>query len=223
MNRLILKYGMPLTVVVLAVFAWVIYQRLSRGWSDIVPLAVAAGIVWLVGAPAFIYLWPRLTVGGFKRAIIKHGFGEGPIPVNTVYAVPSTPSPSESRGSLLATGTDDLLYLGGWLELKDGPLVLHVPEMAGRYYSLQFTNPSDSSNFAYVGTRTTGTGAGEYVLSGPGWSGSVPEGMTHIPSPGHSVLVIGRVFVANESDLPTAYGLAKQVGLAPLGARGLTM
>lgn len=222
MNRLILKYGIPLTVVILAVFAWVIYQRLSRGWSDIVPLAVAAGIVWLVGAPAFIYLWPRLTVGGFKRAIVKHGFGEGPIPVNTVYAMPSTPSPSESRGSLLATGTDDLLYLGGWLELKGGPLVLHVPEMAGRYYSLQFTDPSDSANFAYVGTRTTGTGAGEYVLSGPGWNGSVPEGMTHIPSPGNSVLVIGRVFVANESDLPTAYGLAQQVGLAPLGARGLT-
>lgn len=221
MNRLILKYGIPLTVVILAVFAWVIYQRI-RGGTDIVPLAVAAVIVWLVGAPAFIYLWPRLTVGGFKRAIVKHGFGEGPIPVNTLYAMPSTPSPSESRGSLLATGTDDLLYLGGWLELKDGPLVLHVPEMAGRYYSLQFTNPSDSSNFAYVGTRTTGTGAGEYVLSGPGWSGSVPEGMTHIPSPGHSVLVIGRVFVANESDLPTAYGLAKQVALGPLGARGLT-
>jgi hypothetical protein len=29
------------------------------------------------------------------------------------------------------------------------------------------------------------------------------------------VLVVGRVFVENDNDLPTAYGLAKQIRLAP--------
>ncbi|GAP59137.1 hypothetical protein AHiyo1_23660 [Arthrobacter sp. Hiyo1] len=93
MNRLILKYGRPLTAVILAVFAWVIYRRIANG-DGIVPLVIAAVIVWGLGAPAFIYLWPRLTVNGYKRAILKHGFGEGPIPVNTLYAVPGTSSPS---------------------------------------------------------------------------------------------------------------------------------
>ena len=36
-----------------------------------------------------------------------------------------------------------MLYIGGWLDLRNGPQVLHVPEMAGRYYSVQFTDPSD--------------------------------------------------------------------------------
>jgi hypothetical protein len=40
--------------------------------------------------------------------------------------------------------------------------------------------------------------------------------MEQISSPNHSALVIGRVFVESDSDLPTAYALAKQMQLAPL-------
>jgi hypothetical protein len=73
-----------------------------------------------LGLPAFIYLWPRLTVNGFKRAIVRRGFGGGPIPVNTLYAEPRVSSASPA-GSLMATGTDDVLYVVGWLDLKTGP------------------------------------------------------------------------------------------------------
>ncbi|WP_423183171.1 DUF1254 domain-containing protein [Arthrobacter sp. NyZ413] len=215
MSRLILKFGFPITVVILAIFAWVVYQRISRGWNEVVPLAIAAVAVWVLGAPAFIYLWPRLTVNGFRRAILKHGLGGGPIPINSLYATPLTSSPSAPAGSLLATGTNKLLYVAGWLDLKKGPLVLSVPDMAGRYYSVQFTDPSNSANFAYVGKRATGTQAGEYFLTGPDWNGTVPAGMARISSPHNSALVVGRVFVANESDLPTAYGLAQQIQLVP--------
>ncbi|GAB3118451.1 DUF1254 domain-containing protein [Glaciibacter psychrotolerans] len=216
MNRLILRNGPRVTAVILIIFAFVVYQRISRGWSDVVVLAIAAVIVWAIGVPAFILLWPRLTVGGYKRAIVKRGFGAGPIPVNTLYAVPHTSSPTGSYGSLMATGADDLLYLGGWLDVRGGPHVLHVPNMAGRYYNVQFTDPSDGANFAYVGTRTTGTEAGDYLLTGPGWTGTVPNGLTRIAVPHTSALVIGRVFVASESDLPVAYSLAQQIQLAPL-------
>jgi hypothetical protein len=215
MNRLILKYGRPLTAVILAVFAWVIYRRIASG-DEIIPLAIAAVIVWGIGAPAFICLWPRLTVNGYKRAILKHGFGGGPVPVNTLYAVPGTSSPSASRGSLMATGADDLLYVGGWLDLSKGPQVLHVPDMAGRYFSVQFTDPSSSANFAYVGKRTTGTRAGDYVLSAPGWKGTVPNGMKQISSPMDSALVIGRVFVESDSDLPVAYALAREIQIVAM-------
>ena len=215
MNRLILKYGYPVTGLILAIFAWVIYTRISHR-SDLVTLSVAAVIVWAFGTPAFIYFWPRITVSGFKRAIVKRGFSGGPIPVNTLYAEPTISSASASTGSLMGTGTDDVLYIGGWLDLSKGPQVLHVPEMAGRYYSVQFTDPAKSSNFAYVGKRTTGTEASDYVLSGPGWTGTIPTGMTQIPSPTDSALVIGRVFVGSDSDLETAYALAQQIQLAPL-------
>jgi len=216
MNRLIVKYKYPVTAVILLIFAWVIYSRLSQGLSNIITLAVAAVIVWALGTPTFIYFWPRITVAGFKRAILRRGLSGGPIPLNTLYAEPSISSASASTGSLMGTGTDDVLYVAGWLDLRSGPLVLHVPDMAGRYYSVQFTDPSNSANFAYVGKRVTGTKAGDYALTGPGWKGNVPPGMAQIASPHNAVLVIGRVFVANQSDQAIAYALARQLQVAAL-------
>ena len=216
MNRLILKYKYPITFAILAVLAWVVYRYFSMGGGLLILFIVVAVIVWGLGTCVFLYFWPPITYSAYKRAVVQHGLGGDPIPVNTLYAVPTLSSPSASNSSLLATGTNDVLYVGGLLDLSKGPQVLHVPDMAGRYYSVQFTDPSDGTNFAYVGKRTTGTEAGDYLMSGPGWKGAVSQGMTQIASPNNSVLVIGRVFVESDSDLPTAYGLAKQIQLTPL-------
>jgi hypothetical protein len=170
----------------------------------------------------FTYFWPRMLLSVFKRAILVKGFGDGPIPVNTLYTEPQTlfadPLHAPASASKLATtGVNrDTLLTAGWLELSRGPQVLHVPDMAGRYYSVQFTDPSDNTNFAYVGKRTTGTLAGDYLVGGPGWEGQVPSGMTQISSPNNAVLVLGRVLVESDSDLSTAYDLSKQIQLTPL-------
>ena len=173
MNRLILKYKYPITFAILAVLAWVVYRYFSLGGSQLITFVVVAVLVWGFGTCVFLYFWPPITYSAYKRAVVRHGLGGDPIPINTLYAVPTLSSPAASNSSLLATGTNDVLYVGGWLDLSKGPQVLHVPDMAGRYYSVQFTDPSDGTNFAYVGTRTTGTEAGDYLMSGPGWKGSV--------------------------------------------------
>ncbi len=177
-------------------------------------------VAWAIGTFPFIYFNPHFMYGLFQKAIVQNGLGGGPIPVNTLYAVPNLASPSMTGSKLLTTGENhDTLYIGGWLDLSKGPQVLHVPDMAGRYYSVQFTYPSDGTDFAYVGTRTTGTQAGDYLITGPGWQGTVPSGMTQISTPNNSVLVIGRVLVYSDSDLPTAYGFAKLIQLAPLSSK----
>ncbi len=170
----------------------------------------------------FTFFWPRMLLSVFKRAILVKGFGDGPIPVNTLYTEPQTlfadPLHAPASASKLATtGVNrDTLVTAGWLDLSKGPQVLHVPDMAGRYYSVQFTNPSDNTNFAYVGKRTTGTQAGDYLVSGPGWKGQVPRRITQIASPNNAVLVLGRVLVESDSDLSTAYDLSTQIQLTPL-------
>jgi hypothetical protein len=219
MNRLILRYPYPITAVILLLFAWVVAQRLARGVDAVIPLALAAVIVWPLGTFVFVYLWPRITVGGFKRAILNRGLGDGPIPLNTLYAMPERPSDSAASGGLMATGTDDLVYIGGWLDVAAGARVLHVPEMNGRYYSLQFTDPASGSNFAYVGKRTTGTGAGDFLICERTWTGSVPDAMTRIDVPHRSALVIGRVFAADDDDRRAAHALAKQIQLTPLDSQ----
>jgi hypothetical protein len=215
MNRLILKYSYPITVIILAILAWAVYRIFSAGGSGVVSFVVVAALIWGIGTFVFLYLWPTFAYSAYKRAIVEHGPG-GRIPVNTLYAMPTLSSAAASNASLLATGSDDLLYIGGWLDLSNGPHVLHVPDMAGRYYSVQFTDPSDGTDFAYVGTRATGSVAGEYLITGPGWTGTESQGMTQIASPNKSVLVVGRVMVESESDLSTAYELAKQIRLTPL-------
>lgn len=215
-NRRILQYGYPITVVILAICAWTVYRIFSAGGSGVTRFVVVTVVVWGIGTVVFMYLWPTFAYSAFKRAVVRHGLGGGPIPVNTLYAVPTLASATAPDASLLATGTRDVLYVGGWLDLSKGPLVLHVPEMAGRYYSVQFTDPSNGADFAYVGKRTTGTAAGEYLISGPRWKGTVSQGMTQIASPNNAVLVVGRVFVEGDSDIPVAYGLAQQMRLTPL-------
>jgi hypothetical protein len=179
-------------------------------------------MAWVLGTVLLIYFWPHFVSNIYKKAILNQGFGNGPVPINTLYtepqqlfAEPLTAQPA-SGSNLMTVGVNhDTLLTVGWLDLSKGPQVLHVPDMAGRYYSVQFTDPFDV-DFAYVGSRSTGTQAGDYLITEPGWKGQVPGGMTRIASPNSSVLVLGRVLVYSDSDLATAYGLAKQIQLKPL-------
>jgi hypothetical protein len=179
-----------------------------------VPVTVAA---WLL----ITYLWPRMLLWVFKKAILTRGVGNGPIPINTLQPMPEAlfadPLHAPASASKLATtGVNrDTLYVVGWLDLSKESLVLHVPEMAGRYYSVQFTDPSKNTNFAYVGKRTTGTHAGDYLITGPHWKGRTPGDMQQISSPNTSVFVLGRVFVEDDRDISAAYSLAKQIQLTP--------
>jgi hypothetical protein len=180
------------------------------------------GSVMVVAWFLSIYFYPRLLLYLYKRAILVQGFGDGPIPVNTLQTEPpalfADPlHPPAAASKLATTGVNrDTLLTVGWLDLRKGPQVLQVPDMAGRYYCVQFTDPSNNTNFAYVGKRTTGTQAGDYLLTGPGWQGAVPSGVTQISSPNNAVLVIGRVLVYRDGDIPTAFDLAKQIQLKPL-------
>jgi hypothetical protein len=196
----------------------------GRSWprrhARLFTFLLTAGIVWVAGGFTDLYLYPHLIFNAWEGGIVAHGFGTkanpippGGIPFNTLYAMPDLASPSQS--SLLASGNRDTLYTGGFLDLSQGPQVLHVPDMAGRYYAVQFID-SWWNVFAYVGRRATGSGPGDFLITGPGWRGTVPAGMTQIASPDDTVMLVGRVLVNSDSDLAAAYALAKQIQLTPL-------
>jgi hypothetical protein len=196
----------------------------QRRWRlrhrHLITFGAFAIVAWAIGTPAFVYVYPSLIYNASEKAIVTHGVDAGSssgIPVNTLYAVPDLASPLASNSAVLVTGSNvDTLYTVGWLDLGKGPQVLHVPDMGGRYYSVELGDPQDGTVFAYVGRRVTGTNAGDFLVTGPGWKGTVPSGATQLSSPNNSVFVIGRVLVENDSDLATAYGLAKQIQLTPL-------
>jgi hypothetical protein len=111
---------------------------------------------------------------------------------------------------------NDTLYTMGHLNLSAGPLVMHVPAVpGGRYYTMEFLDPY-TNVFAYVGTRTTGDGAGNYLVVGPAWNGKVPRGMHEIRSPYDLAWIAGRTLSGGASDLPAVHRIQNGYRLIPL-------
>jgi len=80
----------------------------------------------------------------------------------------------------VVTPNSDTPYCFFWGDLRSEPLVLTVPELeADRFYHFQLIDLY-THNFAYVGTVATGNGPGNYLITGPNWSGETPEGITAV-------------------------------------------
>ncbi|MFD4856700.1 DUF1254 domain-containing protein [Streptomyces atratus] len=111
---------------------------------------------------------------------------------------------------------NDTVHSIAHLDLSGGPVVLHVPDTDGAYYVLQFVD-AWTNNFAYVGRRATGTGAGDWLVVPPGWSGSVPDGVRGvIDAPTSVVSVIGRNACNGPDDLERVRALQAQFALTHL-------
>lgn len=112
---------------------------------------------------------------------------------------------------------NDTIYSSAWLDLAPEPLVLHVPDTAGRYYHVQFMD-FYTNNFADVGRRATGTKEGDYVVTGPGFAGQTPAGLPVIKSPTNAVWLICRILIDGPQELPQVRALQDQFRLTPLSA-----
>jgi hypothetical protein len=112
---------------------------------------------------------------------------------------------------------NDTLYVLAMLDVRQGPVVLHVPDTHDRYYVLQFVD-AWSNNFAYIGRRATGTAEAEYLLTDSTYDGPVPDGRTVVRAPSGVFSIIGRVQVDGEADLPAVHALQDQFTLTPLSA-----
>jgi hypothetical protein len=113
---------------------------------------------------------------------------------------------------------NDTLYTMGQLDLSKGPLVLHVPKIAHhRYYVMEFLDPY-TNVFHYVGTRTTGDGAHDFVIVGPHFHGKLPAGLRVIHSSYAHIWICGRTLVYGPSDLPAVHKIQAGYKLVPLKA-----
>lgn len=197
---------------------------MTKGMNHLRIFGSVAIVSWGIGTLLLVYFWPHLVNNVYKKAVLSQGFGEGPVPINSLYTEPQALfadplHPPASASKLATTGVNhDTLLVIGWLDLSSRPQVLRVPDFSGRYYSVQFTD-SYNRDFAYVGTRETGTRAGDYLVTGPCWKGQVPDGMRQLSSRDNSVLVVGRILVYSDSDLSTAHDLARHIQLTPLSSR----
>ena len=110
---------------------------------------------------------------------------------------------------------NDTCHLMAGCDLRDDALLLTVPDTHDRYYVLQFVD-AWSENFAYIGSRATGTAAQTFVLAPTGFDGDVPDGATLVEVPTSIFAIVGRVQVDGAADLPAVHDLQDQFSLGPL-------
>jgi len=110
---------------------------------------------------------------------------------------------------------NDTLYLVAPLDLSGGPVRLEVPDTADRYYVLQCVD-AWTNNFAYIGRRATGTGAGSFTFVPPGFAGTIDDGSTVVHAPSTIAVIVGRIQVDGVDDLPAVHALQDQFTLTPV-------
>ena len=80
----------------------------------------------------------------------------------------------------IVTPNSDTPYCMYWCDIRQQPIVIVVPEMeADRYYSFQLIDLY-THNFAYIGSLSSGSKAGKYLVVPTNWKGEKPEGITDI-------------------------------------------
>ena len=118
---------------------------------------------------------------------------------NTIINVPRVYTPADTA---IQGPNSDTPYSFLGADLRTEPLVLIVPEIPkDRYYSIQFID-AYTYNFAYVGSRTTGNGAGSFLLAGPNWKGEKPPGIKEIIQSDTEInLLLYRTQLFNPADI----------------------
>lgn len=81
------------------------------------------------------------------------------------------------KDTAVITPNSDTPYSLLWLDLRAEPIVLSVPAVdKSRYYSVMLCD-GNTFNYGYIGSRATGSEAGDYMVVGPNWQGATPPGI----------------------------------------------
>ena len=202
-----------LTAVALTVAAAAIFPPASHAQSKITAEEAHA-----IGVDAYIYFYPLLSMDITRKQFtnIEPGkeFGKGPM--NMFVSVPQYP-PAEFKG--VVRSNFDTLYSIAWLDLTNEPLVIAAPDTEGRFYLLPMLDMW-TDVFASPGWRTTGTEAGQFLVTPPGWTGTVPAGMSHLPAPTPFVWVIGRTKTDGAADYAAVHKIQAGYTVTPLSRLG---
>ncbi len=164
-------------------------------------------------AQAYIYLYPLVLTELTRESMVESkGY-----PLNNFRHEQLFPDHTFRN---VVKPNNDTLYSTAWLDLSLEPLVLDVPDMEDRQYVIPFMD-AWTNVFATVGTGSTGSQSGSYVLVGPSWQGSstwVLNGaeVPVITSPTNKVWVIGRIRTHGRHDIVNIARLQKAFSLTRL-------
>lgn len=181
-----------------------------------------------IGVEAYTYFYPLLSMEITRKQFtnVEPGkeFGKGPM--NMFVSVPEYP-PGDFKG--VVRSNFDTLYSSAWLDLRKEPLVISAPDTKGRYYLLPMLDMW-TDVFASPGWRTTGTGAGTFLVAPQGWRPDLrdrfaeefklPPSTQRIEAPTPFVWIIGRTKTDGPADYGAVHAIQAGYTVTPLSEWG---
>ncbi|MFE3129671.1 DUF1254 domain-containing protein [Streptomyces hydrogenans] len=164
---------------------------------------------------AWIYGYPLVTAAVTKSvmtAVPARDDARRKAPLNQFCYMRTTPDASFTE---VVSPNADTLYSSAWLDLSDEPLVLTLPDFGDRFWMVPILD-AWSDVCAVVGRRGNGSSAGPFLITGPSWSGAVPDGLTLLESPTAVNWIIARYATSGPADFPAVNELQDATRLIPL-------
>ena len=123
------------------------------------------------------------------------------------------------KDTAIITPNSDTPYSLCWLDLRAEPIVLSVPAVEkDRYYSVMLCD-GNTYNYGYIGSRATGSDAGDYLVVGPDWNGKTPVGIKKVfRSTTQFTLAAYRTQLINPADMPNVAKVQAGYKVQPLSA-----
>ena len=180
--------------------------------ADITPAEIKT-----IAEEGFIYGLPIVMNYGvmYEYAVDKNS-SQYKAPFNKLYNMRRVATPEDTA---IVTPNSDTPYSLGFIDLRAEPMVISVPAIdKSRYYSVQLCD-GNTFNYGYIGTRTAGPEAGDYMVAGPDWKGETPPGIKKVfTSSTQFSMVIFRTQLFNPGDMPNVIKIQNDYKMQPLSA-----
>ena len=172
-----------------------------------------------MGRSIYFWAWPMMNIHNRKVTFEKlpePGYISGIVPAappNQLTMLRDYVAPEER---IVACPNQDVVYGFGVLDFTREPVVIQVPDFKDRFWVYQVVDQRTDS-FANFG-KMYGTKPGLYLLTGPGWNGTLPNGIAGVFHATTSYgIVVPRVFKeSSPEDTQAVQPLISQITMYPL-------
>ncbi len=166
----------------------------------------------------YIYGYPLVTMDMTRRQFTNVAVADAAhAPMGQILKLRTYPAVDNHA---VTAPNADTLYTTAWVDVSSEPWIFSVPDMGDRYYLLPMLS-GWTDVFQVPGKRTTGGKAQKYAITGPGWSGTLPAGVTEYKSPTAMVWILGRIYcIGTPADYAAVHALQDKFSLVPLSSYG---
>ncbi|SCX01503.1 Uncharacterized conserved protein [Mycolicibacterium fluoranthenivorans] len=180
--------------------------------------AATGGDLAAAAQDAYTYAYPLVTMEYTRRVLTNTVEPQGTAaPMGQFVRMREYPN---AQFRAVTAPNADTLYTQAWFDVAKEPWIVSVPDMGDRYFLLPMLD-GWTEVFASPGKRTTGGKAQTFAITGPGWSGTLPPGVTEYKSATAMVWLLGRIFcTGTPEDYAAVHALQDQITAVPLSAYG---